>query len=134
VNDTEGTTPRGAPGCTCGTPPFAPPEPSNDCPFHRPIRGRVAEYEVTRHYGGPGEGGWWYDRYKYIKTIFEFFNEERAVIAARVLNTEAKAMKRAPSGNYQGRFSVGGYTDQVFMTEQTEKQHDNMDEPRPHYE
>jgi hypothetical protein len=28
------TTPRGAPGCTCGTPPFAPPEPSGDCPFH----------------------------------------------------------------------------------------------------
>lgn len=26
--------PRGAPGCTCGTPPFAPPEPSSDCPFH----------------------------------------------------------------------------------------------------
>lgn len=26
--------PRGAPGCTCGTPPFAPPEPSGDCPFH----------------------------------------------------------------------------------------------------
>lgn len=26
--------PRGAPGCTCGTPPFAPPEPSADCPHH----------------------------------------------------------------------------------------------------
>lgn len=26
--------PRGAPGCTCGTPPFAPPEPSADCPYH----------------------------------------------------------------------------------------------------
>jgi hypothetical protein len=25
---------RGAPGCTCGTPPFAPPEPASDCPFH----------------------------------------------------------------------------------------------------
>lgn len=26
--------PRGAPGCTCGSPPFAPPEPSADCPYH----------------------------------------------------------------------------------------------------
>lgn len=26
--------PRGTPGCTCGTPPFAPPEPSEDCPLH----------------------------------------------------------------------------------------------------
>lgn len=25
---------RGAPGCTCGTPPYAPPEPASDCPFH----------------------------------------------------------------------------------------------------
>jgi hypothetical protein len=25
---------RGAPGCTCGEPPFAPPEPADDCPFH----------------------------------------------------------------------------------------------------
>jgi hypothetical protein len=33
---------RGAPGCTCGTPPFAPPEPSDDCPFHAE-RGVVLE-------------------------------------------------------------------------------------------
>src|SRR5262245_51024995 len=26
--------PRGAPGCTCGEPPFAPPEASPDCPYH----------------------------------------------------------------------------------------------------
>lgn len=26
--------PRSAPGCTCGTPPFAPPEPASDCPYH----------------------------------------------------------------------------------------------------
>lgn len=31
--------PRGAPGCTCGTPPFAPPEPSDDCPFHAALPG-----------------------------------------------------------------------------------------------
>lgn len=26
--------PRGTPGCTCGTGPFAPPEASDDCPYH----------------------------------------------------------------------------------------------------
>lgn len=31
----EPETERGAPGCTCGTPPFAPREPADDCPFHR---------------------------------------------------------------------------------------------------
>lgn len=40
--------PRGAPGCTCGAPPFAPPEPSDDCPFHGPVdAGKVVElYEI----------------------------------------------------------------------------------------
>jgi hypothetical protein len=32
--------PRGAAGCTCGTPPFAPPEPSADCPHHGGDDGR----------------------------------------------------------------------------------------------
>jgi hypothetical protein len=28
----------------------------------------VTAYEVTRHYGGPEEGGWWYNRYDPIET------------------------------------------------------------------
>ncbi len=29
----------------------------------------VTAYEVTRHYGGPEEGGWWYDWYDPINTV-----------------------------------------------------------------
>ncbi len=29
----------------------------------------VTAYEVTRHYGGPEEGGWWWDRYEPIDTV-----------------------------------------------------------------
>lgn len=29
----------------------------------------VTAYEVTRHYGGPEEGGWWYDWYHPIETV-----------------------------------------------------------------
>ncbi len=29
----------------------------------------VTAYEVTRHFGGPEEGGWWYDWYEPIDTV-----------------------------------------------------------------
>jgi hypothetical protein len=29
----------------------------------------ITVYSVTRHYGGPEEGGWWYDHYSAIKTV-----------------------------------------------------------------
>jgi hypothetical protein len=29
----------------------------------------VTAYEVTRHYGGPEEGGWWYNWYEPIESI-----------------------------------------------------------------
>lgn len=28
----------------------------------------VSAYAVTRHYGGPEEGGWWYDWYHHIES------------------------------------------------------------------
>lgn len=32
---------RGTPGCTCGTPPFAPREADDDCPFHGTLDGKL---------------------------------------------------------------------------------------------
>ena len=32
--EVKASVPLGSPGCTCGTPPFASPEPAGDCPFH----------------------------------------------------------------------------------------------------
>jgi len=29
----------------------------------------ITVYSITRHYGGPQEGGWWYDWYVPIETI-----------------------------------------------------------------
>ncbi len=29
----------------------------------------VTAYEVTRHWGGPEEGGWWYNWYEPINTV-----------------------------------------------------------------
>lgn len=29
----------------------------------------VTVYHVTRHYGGPEEGGWWWNRYAPVRTV-----------------------------------------------------------------
>ena len=41
------TVDRGAPGCTCGTPPFSPPEPADDCPHHGPERHSLPDHSET---------------------------------------------------------------------------------------
>lgn len=33
------------------------------------IRRYITAYAVTRHYGGPEEGGWWYNRYTSIESV-----------------------------------------------------------------
>lgn len=33
-------------------------------------------YEITRHYGGPEEGGWYYDHYEHIGICFPFAAEQ----------------------------------------------------------
>lgn len=37
----------------------------------------VNVYEVTRHYGGSEEGGWWYNRYSPLASV-PFSSEEEA--------------------------------------------------------
>lgn len=46
----------------------------------------VSIYEVARAYGGPEEGGWWYDAYEYIETVDKFNDEDAAINKARELN------------------------------------------------
>lgn len=93
----------------------------------------VTRYKVTRHYGGPEEGGWWYDRSEADETVFE-----GSVAAAKTerdrLNEQAKAERLQPNGSYQGRFSVANNTDIIYKIEVTFKQWDDSDDPRPHYE
>jgi hypothetical protein len=37
----------------------------------------VTIYQVTREYGGPEEGGWWYDHYDWVKSYI--FTTDRQV-------------------------------------------------------
>lgn len=46
----------------------------------------VSVYMVDRGYGGPEEGGWWYDRGELVRLVRIFNNEESAYAYARKLN------------------------------------------------
>lgn len=94
----------------------------------------VSKYAVTRHYGGPEEGGWYYDRYEYVSTLFFDMPLIEARRKAAKLNEKAKEEKRQPSGFYQGRGSVANHTDEVYMEEATIAQYDTTNDSRPFYQ
>jgi hypothetical protein len=94
----------------------------------------VSRYKITRHYGGPEEGGWWYDRQRFSGTIASDLSKEEAKQLAGELNARAKADRLQPSGTYQGRFSVANHTDHYYFVEDEPGKLDDTDKPRPHYE
>lgn len=48
----------------------------------------VAVYEMDRAYGGPEEGGWWYDAGELVRVLRVARSEERAyALAARINRT-----------------------------------------------
>lgn len=54
----------------------------------KPKRTWVNVYTVTRHYGGPEEGGWWYDNHTCEASYGPFYSEEMAEAAHDYAVTE----------------------------------------------
>lgn len=88
----------------------------------------VAVVSVSRHYGGPEEGGWWYD-WSEIESVRAFHNPRRARrIARRIEREEARY---APRHN---RFSVlGGADVEVRRTRDREALESWQSRSRPFY-
>lgn len=93
----------------------------------------VSLYHTTRHYGGPEEGGWYYDRSAHQRVIVSGLSADEALAEARRRNAQA-AEERKADGRSQGRFSVLGGADEVYLPEDVPGEHDDSDEPTPHYE
>lgn len=71
----------------------------------------VSAYAVTRHWGGPEEGGWWWDKFTRVAT-------SRRIKTRRVFETIAR-MEKAWAHIREGDISsVLGGTDLVVMPEQ----------------
>jgi hypothetical protein len=82
-------------------------------------------YEVTRHYGGPEEGGWWYNWYECIE-VFPVRDEEQGEQLRDWLFSEHEHKKH---GNI---YSVLGGTDIVVYLEDEPKESETKE--RPYYE
>lgn len=50
------------------------------------MRSILAFYEIDRAWGGPEEGGWWYDTGTFVRVIALHYHDEAAVAAMRRAN------------------------------------------------
>lgn len=90
----------------------------------------LAFYEIDKAYGGPEEGGWWYDTGRLVRIARTFKSEERAYRAARRANSllDRLQWKLRPVSSVAydgGRFSASVYKDVAP---------NHYPEHRPHYE
>lgn len=81
----------------------------------------VSEYGAYRGYGGPEEGGWWYDWNDYRKVVARYHDKHEAYERARRLNSEAR----------EDRYSVLSVgADPVYFVEEVPGEHQTKETPR----
>jgi len=89
----------------------------------------VARVEISRHFGGHEEGGWWYD-WSHVDRVWKFSNPRRARRFARKLEREEAVY--APRHD---RFSVLGGSDvEIRRTSNPEALSEWQSRHRPRYE
>jgi hypothetical protein len=69
----------------------------------------ITAYAVTRHYGGPEEGGWWYNWYSIgdaIKKELDYINEGNiySVLGGVMLDVAAEFFKHEFASTEQPHF------------------------------
>lgn len=90
----------------------------------------VAFYEIDRNYGGPEEGGWWYDSGSLVRVSRVFKSEDAALAYARRANDLLHFLQRRCRPVSSVAYSGGRYAAEVY---------ENAAPPafpmeRPHYE
>ena len=93
----------------------------------------VAAYEVDRRYGGPEEGGWWYNDAALIRTLRVFKREDTAYNYCRRLNEKLSSKIWGPNQGRRDLYSVIGDPQiqaEVFADIAPKRYPEN----RPHYE
>jgi hypothetical protein len=111
----------------------------------------VSVYRTARAYGGPEEGGWWYDVNAHEGSIAfasraaaESFLEQAEAQAAERNREEAPARHRAmanlpdhDSASYDEGYIPNGWHDggeYMVLIEQKAGEADNTNQPKPYYE
>lgn len=90
----------------------------------------ISEYFVTREYGGPEEGGWWYNNYNHKRVIAIADNTMAALHIVVALNEKARNDRQE-----DGLHELSSVTcDGVFEYEYEETPGENETTERPYYE
>jgi hypothetical protein len=70
------------------------------------MRTILAFYDTDRAYGGPEEGGWWYDTGTFVRVVGLYFDEAAAIRAQQRANRLLDRLQRhrtpVSSVNYTG--------------------------------
>lgn len=90
----------------------------------------ISEYTVTLNYGGPEEGGWWYDWNEYEVTVDRAGTQDEAYAIARRMNEQARAEHHERYG-YDYTSVLGGTKTAYFVEEEPG---DHQSTSRPFYE
>ena len=93
----------------------------------------ITAYAVTRHFGGPEEGGWWYNWYEVIETqALPKSLQRRSNRAAREVNARRKALLKKLDHINEGNIyhSTGGVLLDVIVES---VKHENKSTEQPHY-
>lgn len=90
----------------------------------------VAAYELDRHYGGPEEGGWWYNSGELRRVLKVCHREDEAYRLARRLNKIIGKMQEGRPNIYSMAYQGGQIGIEVYRYKAPEF----YPEERPHYE
>jgi hypothetical protein len=76
----------------------------------------IVVYEVSREYGGPEEGGWWFDNWSSPSWVATYREEDEAMLVVKLLNEDEKRTKK--EAGELDRFSMAGTSDRRYIVEQ----------------
>lgn len=77
----------------------------------------IAVYDCAQRYGGPEEGGWWYDCGSLVRIMRTFHHEESAYAYCRKLNAKLESRVYGPNQDkveYTSVISNGEYQARLF--------------------
>lgn len=90
----------------------------------------LAFYEIDRAYGGPEEGGWWYDCGDLVRPLMVVTGEQRAYELARRANKLLDRLQRRKRGVGSVAYTGGRHVVSVYENTAPAR----YPEHRPYYE
>lgn len=93
----------------------------------------VAVYNAELGYGGPEEGGWWFDTGELVRIVRTTAGEDRAYAYARKLNSKLRSREFGPNKGRRDKSSVlsDGFYEAMVYRDNAPK---SFPDHRPHYE